>query len=198
MEQLYTNGKIGKAWLKEAKGNSGNLWWFDLDDQYEPGMRLGGDSPIVCNDEAIEECDCWDTLGGASCILLLRHQIKTVVGIVHEKGGGLRFYSQVRAHLNKAGNVVEDAPGVFMLLLPWSEYAQLGLIRSTKKYLRGAFKPEAVMVDPKVSKLFDYSIGWLLDSAISELGDRRVETILKGVNDGRDTEVEGHSQQQGI
>lgn len=195
MEQLYTNEKIGKAWLKEAKGNSGNLWWFDLDDQYEPGMKLGRDSPIVCNDEPIEECDCWDTLGGASCILLLRHQIKTVVGIVHEKGGGLRFYSQVRAHLNKAGNVVEDAPGVFMLLLPWSEYAQLGLIRSTKKYLRGAFKPVVILLNPMVSTMADYSIGWVMDAAMTKLGEKKVLSILKGENNGRDNETEGDVSQ---
>jgi hypothetical protein len=178
MEKIYTNTKLARVWLKQARSRSGNMWWFDLDD-YGTDMKLDGESPIICNEKAIEEADCWNTLNGSTCMLLLRNGMKTVVGMVHEKGGGLRLYSKEKASFNKSDSIKEDCPGIFLLLIDWKTYAQLGLIKSAKKYLHGAFKPEAVFVDPKVSTLVDWNIDWVMERSLNKLGTKRAQNILR-------------------
>ena len=178
MEKIYTNHKLAKAWQKEARSRTGDMWWFDLDD-YDTEMKLDGESPIICNDEEIEEADCWDTFNGSTCLLLLRNGVKTVVALVHEKGGGLRFYSKEKTSFKKSDSIKEDYPGVFLLLIDWKTYAKLGLIKSAKNYLRETFKPEAVFVDPKVSTLVDWNIGWVMERSLKKLGTKRVQNILK-------------------
>ena len=178
MEKIYTNTKLAKAWQKEARSRSGNMWWFDLDD-YGPNMKLDGESPIICNEEEIEEADCWNTLNGSTCMLLLRNGMKTVVAVVHEKGGGLRLYSKEKTSFNKGDSIKEDSPGVFLLLIDWKTYAKLGLIKSTKKHLSGAFKPEAVFVDPKVGTLVDWNIDWVMERSLKGLGNKKAQNILR-------------------
>ncbi len=178
MEKIYINTKLARAWQKQARSRSGNMWWFDLDD-YGTEMKLDGESPIVCNKGAIEEAECWNTFNGSTCMLLLRNGMKTVVAVVHERSGGLRLYSKEKASFNKSGSIKEDCPGVFLLLIDWKMYAQLGLIKSAKKYLSGAFKPEAVFVDPKVSTLVDWNIGWVMERSLIRLGTKRAQDILR-------------------
>lgn len=178
MENIYTNTKLSSAWQTQARSRSGNMWWFDLDD-YGTEMKLDGESPIVCNKGAIKEAECWNTFNGSTCMLLLRNGMKTVVAVVHEKGGGLRLYSKEKASFNKSDSIKEDCPGVFLLLIDWKTYAELGLIKSTKKYLNGAFKPEAVFVDPKVSTLGDWNIDWVMERSLIRLGTKRAQDILR-------------------
>jgi len=178
MEKIYTNTKLARAWQKQARSRSGNMWWFDLDD-YGTDMKLDGVSPIICNEKAIEEADCWNTFNGSTCMLLLRKGMKTVVVVVHEKGGGLRLYSKEKASFNKSDSIKEDCPGVFLLLIDWKTYAQLGLIKSAKKFLHGDFKPEAVFVDPKASTLVDWNIDWIMERSLKKLGTKRAQNILR-------------------
>ena len=178
MEKIYTNIKLAEAWQKEARSRTGDMWWFDLDD-YDTEMKLDGESPIICNEEEIEEDDCWSTLKGSTCMLLLRNGVKTVVVMVHEKGGGLRFYSKEKTSFKKSDSIKEDSPGVFLLLIDWKTYAKLGLIKSAKNYLREAFKPEAVFVDPKVGTLVDWNIDWVMERSLKKLGTKSVQDILK-------------------
>lgn len=177
MEKIFTNHKLATAWKKESGGRTRNLWWFDLDD-YGPNMKLDGESPIVCNAGPIEEAECWNTFHGATCMLILRNGMKTVVAVVHEKGGGLRLYSKEKTSFNKDDSIREDSPGVFLLLVDWKTYARLGLIKSTKNYLREAFKPEAVFVDPKVGTLVDWNIDWVIERPLKRLGAQRAQNIL--------------------
>jgi len=177
MEKIYTNTKLAKAWQKQARSRTGNMWWFDLDD-YDTNMKLDGESPIVCNNGAVGEADCWNTFNGSTCMLLLRNGMKTVVAVVHEKSGGLRLYSKEKTSFNKSDAIKEDYPGVFLLLVDWKTYAKLGLIKSAKKHLRGAFKPEAVFVDPKVITLVDWNIGWVMERSLRRLGTKRAQDIL--------------------
>ena len=177
MEKIYTNHKLATVWQKESRGRTRNLWWFDLDD-YGPNMKLDGESPIVCNKGAIEEAECWNTFNGSTCMLLLRNGVKTVVAVVHEKGGGLRLYSKEKTSFNTGDSIKEDSPGVFLLLIDWKTYARLGLIKSAKNYLREAFKPEAVFVDPKVGTLVVWNIGWVMERSLKRLGAKRVQNIL--------------------
>jgi hypothetical protein len=179
MEKIYTNSKLGNAWQKEARSRTGDMWWFDFDD-YGREMKLDGESPIICNEEEIEEPDCWNTLNGSTCMLLLRNGVKTVVAVVHEKGGGLRLYSKEKTSFKKSDLIKEDYPGVFLLLVDWKTYAKLGLIKSAKKYFHGAFKPEVVFVDPKVGTLVDWNIDWMMERSLKKLGAKRVQDILKG------------------
>lgn len=178
MEKIYTNTKLAGAWLKQARRRSGDMWWFDLDD-YGTEMKLDGESPIICNEKAIENVDCWNTLNGSTCMLLLRNGMKTVVAVVHEKGGGLRLYSKEKTSFNKSNSIKEDCPGVFLLLIDWKTYAETGLIKSTQRYLSGAFQPEAVFVDPKVSTLVDWNIDWVMERSLNKLGTKKAQDILR-------------------
>ena len=178
MEKIYASEKLTKAWEKEARHRKDNLWWFDLDDSYGPDMKLGGESPIVWNDDPITEDECWNTFNQSTCMLLLRNGMKTVVVVVHEKAGGVRLYSQNKTSFNPNESIIEDAPGVFLLTVDWKTYAKQGLIVLTKKYLQGAFKPEAVFIDPKVETLVDWNIVWVMESALIGLGKKRIQDIL--------------------
>ena len=116
MEKIYTNTKLATAWQKQARSRSGNMWWFDLDD-YGPNMKLDGESPIVCNEGPIEEAGCWNTFNGSTCMLLLRNGMKTVVVVVHERGGGLRFYSKEKTSFNTGDSIKEDSPRGLNILI---------------------------------------------------------------------------------
>jgi hypothetical protein len=178
MEKIYTNTKLSKAWQKEARGRTGHMWWFDLDD-YGTDMKLDGESPIICNDEPILELECWNTLKGSACMLLLRNGMKTVMAVVHEKGGGLRFYSRQKTSFNKSSSIMEDTPGVFLLVINWKTYAQLGLVKSVKKYLYSGFKPEVVYIDPKIGTLVDWNLGFVMEQSLKRLSKKRVQNILE-------------------
>jgi len=178
MEKIFASEKLTKAWEKEARHRKDNLWWFDLDDSYGPDMKLDAESPIVWNEGPIEEEECWNTFNQSICMLLLRNGMKTVVVMVHEKAGGARLYSQNKTSFNPSENIIEDAPGVFLLSADWKTYANQGLIVLAKKYLRGTFKPEAVFIDPTVNTLTDWNIVWVIERSLIVIGKKRIQDIL--------------------
>jgi hypothetical protein len=178
MEKIYASEKLTKAWEKEARHRKDNLWWFDLDDVYGPDVKLDGESPILFNEGPIKEEECWNTFNRSTCMLLLRNGVKTVVAVVHEKAGGVRLYSQNKTSFIPNESIIEDAPGVFLLIVDWKTYATQGLIVLAKKYLRGTFKPEAVFIDPAVNTLTDWNIVWVVESALAGLGKERIQSIL--------------------
>ena len=193
MEKIYTNAKLVKAWQRESRGRSVNMWWFDLD-EYKANMKLDGESPIICNEGPIEEDECWNTLKNSTCMLLLRNKVKTTVIVVHAKTGGIRFYSRDKASFNPKSSIEEEAPGVFVGNLSWEIYAQQGLVKSTKKCLYGSFKPEAVFINPKVKTLVDWDIVWVMERMVTKLGGQRVQNIL---NKGGSDVGTGHGEIKG-
>ena len=178
MERIYSNAKLPAAWTKEARGRSGNLWWFDLEEGYGTHMKLDGKTPIICNDSPIEIEDCWTSLYGSTCMLLLRYGMKSVMAVVHEKSDGLRFYSRDKAAFS-SDKSLEDSPGVFLFTADWMTYAHLGLIKTTKKCLSGTYKPEAVLIDPTVGTLVDWDLSWIIDRPLTALGRERTRQVLE-------------------
>ena len=175
--EIYTGGKLSKAWQKTLRSRTNNLWWFDLED-YDPDMKLDGESPIVCNDEPIPEAESWEALKGSVCMLLLRYGMKTVVAVAHPKSGGLRFYSRHKSSFESENNIIEETPGVFLSVHDWKEYARYGLVILSKKNLRGTFTAETVFVDPLVKTLIEWDIAWLMDRPLFEKGEIKVQEIL--------------------
>lgn len=193
MEKIYANAKLVKAWQREARDRSANMWWFDLD-EYKANMKLDGESPIICNEGPVEEDECWNTLKNATCMLLLRNKVKMAVIVVHEKAGGIRFYSRDKASFNPKSSVEKEATGVFVVNLSWKIYAQQGLVKSAKKCLYGSFKPEAVFINPKVKTLVDWDIAWVMERMVTKLGRKRVQNIL---NKGGSDVGTGHGEIKG-
>lgn len=179
MEKVFASPKLGSSWQTEIRSRRKQMWWFDLD-EYESDMKIDGISPIVCSDEPVDETECWQYLFGSTCMLLLRSGTKRVAAVVHEKSGGLRFYSQHKSSFTNSRAIQEDAPGVFLTTVAWKTYAQQGLVKIAKKYLSGGFKAEAVFVDPRLETLVDWGVAWVVERSLERLSRKRVQDILKG------------------
>ena len=175
--EIYTGGKLSMGWQKANRSRTYNLYWFDLED-YDSDMKLDGESPIVFNDEPILEAECWETLNGSICMLLLRLGMKTVIAVVHFKSGGLRFYSQHKSSFESETSIIEETPGVFLSVHSWKDYARYGLVLLAKKHLKGTFIAETVFVNPLVKTLVEWDIAWIMDRSLIAKGTDRVREIL--------------------
>lgn len=179
MEKVFSQVELDLDWKKESRSRVNFGWWFDLDNEYTSDMRLGGNTPIICDEgpQEIEDLEIKDSL----CMLLLRKSDIVVVGIqarhefkiISNKKEAFVLKSQLTQPKLYGGDS-------WVIDIVNKELANKGLITLFKDYLNGfrVFSLEMVSVDPTIKTLAEWGLLFTVSKKVTEMAEELVRNLV--------------------
>lgn len=190
MSKIWVSDQIVSEWQREVRKQNSAVhgWWFDEGiDDYSTDMKIGGNTPIICNADPITTDEATESVGSHLFLVALRNGEHYCCIAFHGEAKGLLLFSNSRNVFTRETEKLKDVnlkshgSDSWKLAIPIAKYAKDGIFPNLHKYVNdfGRFNIVCIMQDPMVENLREWNVMFMIREAIEERAGEKVEELSK-------------------